>query len=51
MKVWFKKCWHRIVSLFCAAVIAFTTIAYSYPVLAVAGSVAQVLDLSLLFSV
>ena len=40
MKVWFKKCWHRIVSLFCAAVIAFTTIAYSYPVLAVAGSVA-----------
>lgn len=40
MKVWFKKCWHRIVSLFCAAVIAFMTIAYSYPVLAVAGSVA-----------
>ena len=33
----FKRSWNKVVSLFCAVVIALTTFAHSYPVLAVAA--------------
>lgn len=42
VKNFFKKFWHRIISIFCALLIAFSTILYSYPVLAVASGVASV---------